>query len=387
MPDRHDRHELRFHAAAAFLLSCVALTAMPPGVAKAVSFTPADDGSVNAGKPQRTYGKQPRLMVGRAPARVAYLKFVVRGLSVPPRSAALRLRALSPSGRDGIDVRPVSRRRWTEARLTWRSAPRRGRIARHHRRYGRGWITLDVTPLVRGNAVYTFALTTKGRRTVAISARESGASRAPRLVIDAPESVTRPPGSTPLSDALAAAHVRPAKEIRPANTTANHTVPTPRELQDFRSASKEPYTTLVSGDFIATTDEIIQWAAWKWGIDEDIMRAVAVQESWWSQSEVGDGGVSFGIFQVKTQLVGSGGWPGTYPLAKEATAFNADYFGRALRSCYDGRETWLGGSYHSGDLWGCVGWWYSGNWNDAQDYVSRVKKWLAERAWEQPGFY
>jgi hypothetical protein len=179
---------------------------------------------------------------------------------------------------------------------------------------------------------------------------------------------------------------RSSFEPRPDNAAENRRMLTRRQRRYFRAHSDMTYKDRVTGHFRGTTDEIIQWAAWKWGIDEDIMRAVAVNESWWNQSEVGDRGVSFGIFQVKTQLVGSGGWPGTHPLAKVSTAFNADYFGRALRSCYDGRETWLGGSYHSGDLWGCVGWWYSGNWNDAQDYVSRVKKWLAERAWEQPGF-
>jgi soluble lytic murein transglycosylase-like protein len=35
----------------------------------------------------------------------------------------------------------------------------------------------------------------------------------------------------------------------------------------------------VTGNFRGTTDEIIRWAAWKWGIDEDLLRAVAARES------------------------------------------------------------------------------------------------------------
>ena len=42
------------------------------------------------------------------------------------------------------------------------------------------------------------------------------------------------------------------------------------------------------GNFTGTTTEIFQWAACKWGIDEDTLRAVAVQESDWHQSAVGD---------------------------------------------------------------------------------------------------
>ena len=160
------------------------------------------------------------------------------------------------------------------------------------------------------------------------------------------DATTRAPGSPVLSDAAAAEHVRHASEIRPGNAMANHTVPTGQQLADFRSASREPYTSSVTGNFVGSTDEIIQWAAWKWGVDEDVIRAVAVQESDWNQDTVGDGGVTFGLMQVKTQKAGrNDGWAGTFPLARDATAFNADYYGRAFRSCHDGRETWLGGGY------------------------------------------
>jgi hypothetical protein len=145
----------------------------------------------------------------------------------------------------------------------------------------------------------------------------------------------------------------------------------------------------VTGNFVGSTDEIIQWAAWKWGVDEDVIRAVAVRESDWNQDMVGDDGVTFGLMQVKTQLAGgNSGWPGTFPLARDSTAFNADYDGRAFRSCYDGRETWLGGGYRSGDGWGCVGYWFSGDWRDsgAEEYISSVKQFLADRDWEKPDF-
>ena len=133
-------------------------------------------------------------------------------------------------------------------------------------------------------------------------------------------------------------------------------MPTGQQLADFRSASKEPYTSLVSGNFVGSTDEIIQWAAWKWGVDEDVIRAVAVLELDWRQDAVGNRGVTFGLMQVKTPLAGGGnGWPGTFPLARDSTPFNADYYGRAFRSCYNGRETWLGGGYSAGDGWGWVG--------------------------------
>src|SRR5689334_7972225 len=115
-----------------------------------------------------------------------------------------------------------------------------------------------------------------------------------------------------LSDALYASLVRPADETRPDNAPANATEPTEEQLADFHAASGEPYSDRVTGGFTGTTDEIIQWAAWKWGVDANLMRAAAMQESDWHQGDVSDGGVSFGLFSVKTQLAGlPAGWAGT----------------------------------------------------------------------------
>jgi autotransporter family porin len=331
-----------------------------------------------------------------------------------PSHVTLRLRALS-SSRAGIDVRRAGSRRWREGGLTWRNAPRRGHVIGRHGRFARGEVDIDVTGAVTRAGALTFALTGRGRREVVLAAREHGARWAPRLIISLPgaaseggpgpslgppsssppagggasgPSVTQPPGFTPLSDAQAAARVRTAPEIRPANEVTNHRSPSAVDLAAFHATSLQPYSSLVTGGFTGTTDDIIQWAARKWGIDEDVMRAVAVQESDWRQSMVGDGGVSFGVFQVKSQLAGSDGWEGTFPLSRDDTAFNADYYGRAIRSCYDGRETWLGGGYAAGDFWDCIGWWFSGDWQDSggRSYVASVKRWLAERTWAQPGY-
>ena len=169
---------------------------------------------------------------------------------------------------------------------------------------------------------------------------------------------------------------------------ANARVPSAGELAEFRSAARVPYNGPVTGAFTGTTDEIIQWAAWKWGIDEDVLRAQAVVESSWVQSAVGDEGRSFGLFQIKSTL-----HVGTLPLSRDSTAFNADYYGAQLRYCLDGHVTWLntverGRDYGPGDLWGCVGEWYAGRWYTpaANGYIDEVKNTLAAQRWTQPGF-
>ena len=154
------------------------------------------------------------------------------------------------------------------------------------------------------------------------------------------------------------------------------------------------YQGRVTGNFTGTTDEIIQWGACKWGIDEDIVRAQAVQESNWHQSDLGDcdGGVapggcqSVGILQVKG-ADSPPTYPGTWPYASRSTAFDVDFMLGIMRACYEGKETWLGNGYHAGDIWGCVGRWFSGDWyQNSQDYISLIQKHLAVKAWSKPGF-
>lgn len=193
---------------------------------------------------------------------------------------------------------------------------------------------------------------------------------------------TLPPGSPLPSDAECAARVRPAPEVRPGNATYNQTKghgPPANPPSSFYSR--------VTGNFTGTTDELIQWAACKWGIDEDIARAQTAKESWWEQTAVGDNGESFGLLQVRVPYWG---WAFNNGIgdAKSSSAYNLDAALAARRYCYEGNDTWLGGSYTKGDLWGCVGLWFSGRWYDqpAQTYIAAVKDYLNRRVWEQPGF-
>lgn len=207
---------------------------------------------------------------------------------------------------------------------------------------------------------------------------------------------TLSPGSTLPSGAECAGRVRRSEwEPRPSNTQANQT----RGVLDAQAAEsgdafKARYFSRVDGDFTGTTDEIIQWGACKWGFDEDIVRSVAVVESWWRQSTVGNNGESFGLMQVRAPV-----HQGTYPYSADSTAYNVDYALAFRRACYEGEFTWLNQpknvGYKKGDEWGCVGVWYSGYWYDgdadvpysgARAYIKEVKKHLSERTWETANF-
>ena len=214
---------------------------------------------------------------------------------------------------------------------------------------------------------------------------------------------TLPPGSVLPSDAQCTSEVRKAPENRPDNTPKNNVN---EYANGYRPGNSLYLLNLyapaiearVSGNFTGTTDEILQWVACKWGIDEDIVRAQAQSESNWHQSQLGDsapntqpglnGNSSVGILQVKGGDIPPT-HPGTWPYAWDSTSWNADYSFAVRCACFEGKFTWLGNGYKAGDMWGCVGEWYSGQWYDSGNtasYIASVKNHLANKDWLKPGF-
>jgi autotransporter family porin len=199
---------------------------------------------------------------------------------------------------------------------------------------------------------------------------------------------TLPPGSALPTDQECAARVRDAPETRPQNETYNQT-------KGFGPPSNppQPLYARVTGNFTGTTDEILQWGACKWGIDEDIVRAQAAKESYWTQSNVGDNGQSFGILQVRQPFWG---WAFNNGVgdATSSTAYNVDAALAARRNCFEGNETWLnstpdrGRDYAAGDIWGCIGLWFSGRWYtpDSTMYMNAVMQYLDQQIWTTPDF-
>jgi hypothetical protein len=193
---------------------------------------------------------------------------------------------------------------------------------------------------------------------------------------------TLPPGSTLPTGVWCSRHVRRSSwEPRPENYTPNHT--TGYNLYFIEGANETAQLKFghrIDGDFTGTTDEIIQWGACKWGFDEDIVRAVAVTQSWWRQSTVGDGGESFGLFQVKCHV------EGICPGVRESTAFNVDYALAWQRTCFEGYFDWIPARTR-GRQWGCIRLWFSGAWEpNSRNYSRTVKRHVRQKTWLDPDF-
>jgi hypothetical protein len=162
-------------------------------------------------------------------------------------------------------------------------------------------------------------------------------------------------------------------------TPVNQTKPNSTQLayyasDGYRSSEMNaPYTwmKLVDGQYTGTTEMIIRWAACKWGVDEDMIRAQATIEhgTWiqWnaggderrsiSQCQAGNDPdhnstnlweylisnacyQSWSIWQTKVVYASpaTGAWT-TWPAMNESTAFAADYRYGSQRSCMNGAQS------------------------------------------------
>lgn len=208
---------------------------------------------------------------------------------------------------------------------------------------------------------------------------------------------TEPVGTELPTGQQCASRVRPTPESRVANTRRNRN----------RGSSPHDVFPDVDGDFTGTTDEIMQWVACKWGINEDIVRAQAMVESSWTQGARGDYvseqkwchrsfrdqdpcPMSVGVYQIAYRWHFS-----AYERrnAIRSTAYNADYAYQSWRECFEGEYGWLnnveprGREYTAGHAMGCVGVWNAGRWFDdaAKAYIRRVRIARRDETWKLLG--
>jgi hypothetical protein len=293
----------------------------------------------------------------------------------------------------------------------------------------------------------------------------------------------QPVGTSLPSDSECAAAVHSSTwEPRPENQQQNNTTPAlgamaasfairPRDQGGTYNPLWDSWLLpRVDGQFTGTTDEILQWAACKWGLPDNLIRADAVEESTWfqylhfpSDASYGGGGggscywnrgcgdsfsspttastiycnglATMGVLASEIHdyqqdpLTSTGGYPhtpeaglcpqtfsilgikswddpaweapypaypglqnGTFPFTRDSTAAAVDYWGSYMRGCYNGWASWLKqtgtGTYAAGDIWGCIGSWYSGDWHSsaANGYISHVQNQDSALTWLTSSF-
>ncbi|MEQ1557116.1 MAG: hypothetical protein ABL915_10040 [Gallionella sp.] len=257
------------------------------------------------------------------------------------------------------------------------------------------------------------------------------------------------------NDAQCAAWVaaQPIAEARPGNAAYNASYGKPLALPFFHgddARANRLIAARVTGHFVGTTEEILRWGACKWGIDENVVKAMALQDSDWQQARrmgvthlpetaqaaaqygnpkpafqsddctkntqpgsvatpsalpnplpvyppAGTGSESvscardWGVLQVNYEQQ-----PSAWPEAESSTAMNVDVALASVRVCFEGYETWLAAKpvsagvkkYAKGDLMGCVGRYKSGLWHDtiAESYIANINQQVVDKSWQHPDF-
>jgi hypothetical protein len=205
-------------------------------------------------------------------------------------------------------------------------------------------------------------------------------------------------------------------ENRRENLKPNARAPTAAELHAFRiardangrtPAAYNPSFASVTGAAarygLRSTDDVIEWAAYKWGIPENLVRAQMYVESSWSMRQKGDRRhwrtpvsdrypapavidahtvwESLGIAQLRWRHTVP--WnPGIKRLRWKSTGFALDYSQALVRYYYDGRCHWCGDGYVRGDADGAYRTYFSGSWRQGQSYADAVRRNAASRPWE-----
>ncbi len=161
------------------------------------TFTTVADAYVAQNRANTNFGTDRRLKIQTGPIQRSYVRFSVSGLSGTVRRATLRVNSASGST-IGYDARAAASE-WVETTITYANAPvPSSTITGSSGSFSNDqWVDVDVTPLVSGNGLVSFALTSTSTTAIQMRSREAGTSTTPQLVVetttDVPPTNTSPP--------------------------------------------------------------------------------------------------------------------------------------------------------------------------------------------------
>jgi hypothetical protein len=172
------RRHYRLAGAGTALLLAIALLA-PSGLfasdaTTTVSLAPVADSWISSDNPSTNYGTNPTIRTDGSPVSSAYVQFDLSSLSGTVTSAILQIHAGSGSGR-GVSIHSVADNSWGETTLTFENAPVPDpTVGASSSGYSTGTtLQLDVTSLVTGPGLVSFAITDNNNTARRFDSRES----------------------------------------------------------------------------------------------------------------------------------------------------------------------------------------------------------------------
>ncbi|MCW2802523.1 MAG: hypothetical protein QOF52_3117 [Propionibacteriaceae bacterium] len=164
-----------------------------PASAATTTLNPVADSYVQADLATSNFGTTTAVKVDGSPATVSYLKFDVQSTETPTKAT---LKVFTPtSSTTPINVRSVADTAWGETTINYNNKPATGAsaIASPVPIAANSTLSFDVTNLVTGNGLVSFAVDTTSSTSKSLPSRESTTNK-PELVL---ETGTAPPPTTP----------------------------------------------------------------------------------------------------------------------------------------------------------------------------------------------
>ncbi len=161
-------------------------------------FPAVADTYVDSSKPTTNFGHGTTLRTDGSPVVNSYLRFDVEGVSGVITNVTLRIYANSALSSKGLNVQSVNDTLWSETGTTYSNAPAFSStlFPMFPSSFSSGtWLSADVTSLVTGNGLVSFAVTSSSGTAVSLSSREG--ANPPQLIV----AVSAAGGAAPLAQA------------------------------------------------------------------------------------------------------------------------------------------------------------------------------------------
>jgi acid phosphatase len=194
-----------------------------------VSLAPVADSWISSDNPSTNYGTNPTIRTDGSPVSSAYVQFDLSSLSGTVTSAILQIHAGSGSGR-GVSIHSVADNSWGETTLTFENAPVPDpTVGASSSGYSTGTtLQLDVTSLVTGPGLVSFAITDNNNTARRFDSRESDHPES-LVVTTTSSSNAPPPVATPTATDAPTATATDAPTATPTDTPVATDTPAPTD--------------------------------------------------------------------------------------------------------------------------------------------------------------
>jgi hypothetical protein len=276
-----------------------------PGQAKSTSavtaftFVAEADAMAKEASPASSYPNSKVLYVRGTPVVESYFRFTVTGISGPVSSA--KLRVYVSVGTDNGPAVFTTGNTWTENGLTWNNRPARTSNAMDDKGAvaANTWVEFNVTPIVTGNATYSFMLATGSRVRLSLSSSEG--SRAPELVVTGDGTTVEPsPVPATVEPTSTQAQGDPPSSPSPVPTiiqpTNTQIAPTATVVAPTATAFPSPTATLTA---VPPVPPASTGSGRMWITSSEIMSLPASGTAWTNMRSAAYGG--WGTADLKNQ--------------------------------------------------------------------------------------